>query len=336
MGRALVTEGRGEVALVDRPALVAGAGELIVRPLAVGVCGTDVELVDGLVDAAFVRYPLVLGHEWVGVVSGGHDGGYEPGDPVVVEGIVPCWSCERCLAGETHLCTTGYDEVGFTRDGAAADEIAVPSRLVHRLAPGIDPADAALVEPAAVVYHGLSRTVGEVGQRCLVVGDGTVALLAAHLLRLWSPGRVEMLALRSEQEVLAAAVGVDAVRYEAPGPEFDFVVEAAGTNEATLSALGSARRGGRVLLLGLPPHGTTARVPVDDLINNDLLIRSSFGYSASAFAKVAALLGTERCSPRLVVTHRFALDQHAEAFALLRRPEPGEARGKILLFPEAP
>lgn len=333
MSRALVTSGKGALELVERDALAARDDEIVVAPHAVGVCGTDIELVDGLVDEAFVRYPLVLGHEWAGVVTSTSSERFAPGDRVVVEGIFPCWHCPQCVSGATNLCTTGYEEIGFTQPGAAADEIAVPARLAHRLPAGVALEDAALVEPASVVYHGLSRTLEGVGASCLVIGDGTIALLAVQLLQLWSPSTVVLAGRRPEQAELARAAGADEIVATAPRQSFDVVVEAAGTNDAVLSALAAANRGGRVLLLGLTPHGSFASVPVDDLVNNDLFIRASFGYTSAAWSTVVALLGTGRFHPSRLITHRFPLGQYAAAFELLRRPTPGEARGKIVLLP---
>ena len=79
------------------------------------MCATDLELIDGTIDPAYVRYPLVLGHEWVGTLEGDSDAGPE-GTPVVVEGIIPCGECDECQRGATNLCVT-YDEIGFTRAG---------------------------------------------------------------------------------------------------------------------------------------------------------------------------------------------------------------------------
>lgn len=329
MARALTTCGDGKALLAERPPLSPQPGQVLVAPQVVGLCGTDLELIDGLVDEAFVRYPLVLGHEWVGVAVSGSQG-LDPGDLVAVEGIVPCWHCEQCRSGATNLCET-YDEVGFTRDGAAADDVLVPSGLVHRLPPGTSVEDVVMVEPASVVYHGLSRLPSRPGLQCLVVGDGTVALLAVQLLRLWAPGRLVLAGRRRGQAALARAAGADEVIGEAPKQAFDLVVEAAGTNEAVLSALGAARRGGTVLLLGLPPHGSVAPVPVDDLVNGDLLVRASFGYSSSSFSRALGLIVGGQLKPRVLVTHRYSLEQHEQAVRLLREAEPGEARGKVVL-----
>jgi threonine dehydrogenase-like Zn-dependent dehydrogenase len=249
---------------------------------------------------------------------------------VVGEGIVPCGHCPRCRAGQTNLCLT-YDELGFTRDGAAAGFVTVQRSLVHPLAPGVGAEDGALAEPASVVYRGLSGVAIAPGRRALVVGDGTVALLAVRLLQLWSPAETVMLGRREGQAALAAQAG--AARFEtgsrAAGTGYDLVIEAAGSTDAVLSALAAARRGGTVVLLGLPPHGATAAVPVDDVVNNDLIIRGSFGYTSAAFREVVTLLNAGLLELGFLVTHRFPLTEWRAALDTLR----GEAspRGKVML-----
>ena len=330
-GPALVVRKPGEVVLEERAIPTPGPGEVLIRPGMAGLCGTDLDIVAGRIDPAYIRYPLVLGHEWSGTVAGPAGGdGLAPGTRVVGEGIVPCGHCPRCRAGQTNLCLT-YDELGFTRDGAAAGFVTVQRSLVHPLAPGVGAEDAALAEPASVVYRGLSGAAIAPGWRALVVGDGTVALLAVRLLALWSPAETVMLGRREGQAALAAKAG--AARFEtdsrAAGTGYDLVVEAAGSTDAVLSALAAARRGGTVVLLGLPPHGATAAVPVDDVVNNDLNIRGSFGYTSAAWREVVTLLNAGLLELSFLVTHRFPLTQWREALDTLR----GEAspRGKVML-----
>jgi len=327
--RSLVVQAPGAIDLQERAEPAAGSAEIVVRPTIVGLCGTDLEIIDGRVDPAFVRYPVTLGHEWTGVaVSGGED--VPAGTPVVVEGIVPCRRCEQCVAGATNLCVD-YDELGFTRDGAASDRIAVRADLVHTLAPRVDAEDAALVEPAAVAYRALRRAAPRPGCRALFVGDGTVAMLAVHLLGLWSPSEVVVLGLRPEQSDLAKAAG--ATRWETDpsvaGGGYDLVVEAAGSADAVVTAVAAARRGGTVVQLGLAGHGVTAPIPVDDVVDHDLTILGSFGYTSSAWGDVVGLLNAGTLHPGFLVTHRFALDAWSSAIETLRGT--GGARGKVLL-----
>ena len=115
-----------------------GPGEVVIRPAFCGLCGTDVELRDGLVDPAFVA---LSAHARTRVVGGGRRGrrrtssGIAPGERCVAECIVPCGHCASCRAGATNVCTT-YAELGFTREGGASDQVVVPARLVHVLSPG--------------------------------------------------------------------------------------------------------------------------------------------------------------------------------------------------------
>ena len=328
--RALVISEPGRVGIEERAALVAGRGEVLVRPRHVGVCGTDLELLHGTVDPAFVRYPLTIGHEWAGTVEAVGAGveGLAPGDRVVAEGIVPCRACAACRRGATNVCAT-YDEVGFTREGAASEQILLPGRLVHRLADDVTLLDGALVEPTAVVLQGLTKIGPRPGDEVLVLGDGAIALLVAHLVALWSPARIVVRGLRAEQAGLAAAVGAGEFATAESSDDFDLVIEAAGAPAAVLEALRRVRRGGRVLLLGYAGAEERVPFPLDDVVNGDLTLCSSFGYTSSAWEGVVGLLNAGRIRPSAIVTHRVALDDHARAFDALTAPSG--PRGKIIL-----
>jgi L-iditol 2-dehydrogenase len=325
---ALVVRGPGDVALEPRPGPVAGAGDFLVAPELIGLCGTDLEIIDGTIDPAYIRYPVILGHEWTGIAA--------PGSPlagarVLVEGVMGCGHCARCITGQTNLCETVYEEVGFTRDGAAAPQVAMPAAFAHRLAPGVAAQDAVLTEPAAVVYTALSRAAAAPGLRVLVIGDGTVALLAVTLARLWSPAEVVLLGRRPAQAGLAARAGAD--RFEtadaAAGTGYDLVLEAAGAVSAAGTAIAAVRRGGTVVLLGLPPHGATVPLSVDDAVNNDLTLLGSFAYTGAAFRSVVTLLNAGQFAPGFLVTHRFPLADWQQAIEVLRHGDG--PRGKVLL-----
>jgi threonine dehydrogenase-like Zn-dependent dehydrogenase len=327
-GLALVVRGPGQVALEPRPAPAAGPGGLLVTPELVGLCGTDLEIMDGTIDPAYIRYPVVLGHEWTGIAVAGSP---LAGERVVVEGVMGCGHCARCATGQTNLCETAYDEVGFTRDGVIAARVALPAVFAHRVAAGVAAEDAVLTEPAAVVYTALSRAAVAPGATVLVIGDGTVALLAVALVRLWSPARVVLLGRRRAQAGLAARAGAD--RFEtadaAAGAGYDLVLEAAGTVSSAAAAITAARRGGTVVLLGLPPHGATVPLSVDDAVNNDLTLLGSFAYTGAAFRSVVTLLNAGQFAPGFLITHRFPLAEWQQAVAVLRHSDG--PRGKVLL-----
>lgn len=324
-GTALIVATPGEVRLERRAEAAVTAGQVLVEPDLVGLCGTDLEIIDGGIDPAYIRYPIALGHEWTGTVTGKSA---LAGRRVVVEGIIGCGHCGRCAAGETNLCDT-YDEIGFTRDGAAASQIAVPASLVHPLDDSVAAEDAVLTEPASVVYRALTKAGVTPARRALVIGDGTIALLVVMLLRLWSPAEITMLGRRAEQAGLALAAGATSFSVTDAPAGYDLVVEAAGATSAAEEALAKVRRGGTVLLLGLPPHGQTVAMAADDTVNNDLTILGSFSYTSTAWRSVVTLLNSGQLRPGILITHRYPLAEWEQAIAALRGATG--PRGKVLL-----
>lgn len=330
-GHALVVRGPDDVVLEERTHQAPGRGQVLIRPYYVGICGTDLEIVHGDLDPAYVRYPLVLGHEWSGRVLAVGQGvdGLSEGDPVVVEGILACSHCSACRAGRTNLCEN-YDELGFTTDGAAGPAVTAPAPLTHRLSADIPLEAGVLVEPAAVVLRGLLEMRLVPGQKVLVIGDGTVALLAAHLLRLWSPSTVVMSGRRAQQKDLAETMGVNDFTVATPSERtFDIVIEAAGGTAAVQTALSCAAPAGQVLLLGIAGHGNAADMYVDDIVNHDISIRGSFSYTAAAWAATVRLLNAGSFQPLPLITHRYTIDQYTEALDSLAATG-GRPRGKIM------
>jgi 2-desacetyl-2-hydroxyethyl bacteriochlorophyllide A dehydrogenase len=331
MMRALVVASPHDVTLETVEEPVPGPDEVLVAPLFAGMCGTDLELMDGSIDPAYVRYPLILGHEWIGRLEDDVPGVASRGDRVVVEGVIPCGICDECRIGATNRCTT-YDEIGFTRPGAIAEHVAVPRRLVHRVEDSVHSDDAVLVEPMAVVWRALTRLPIREQLNVAVIGDGPIALLAVHLVRRFNPARVIVVGRRSAQESLASSAGADEFVTDQPDDQFDLVIEAAGTGASASSAISLAGRGAMVILLGLPAHGTLIDVAPDDLVNNDIVIQGSFAYTSQSFAEVIALVNAGDLKPSFLITHRYSIDQSATAIRTLREGvADDEPRGKVVI-----
>ncbi|MFZ4895700.1 zinc-dependent alcohol dehydrogenase [Plantibacter sp. Mn2098] len=336
--RALEVSAPGRIGIVDRS--VAGVGparnepdSVLVRPRLVGLCGTDLDIIDGGVDPAFVRYPIVLGHEWVGeVVHGDGDDGIGTAELVVAEGIVPCETCHACLDGATNLCET-YEEFGFTRDGAATGLLSVPRRLIHPLGRSVGARSAVLAEPAAVVHHAIARAHPRAGARVLVIGDGTIGLLATRLVRASAPEIVVVHGRRSAQEELAMMAGADAFHVDRTpkARHYDLVIDASGNPEAIAGSFSAVRRGGSVVLLGYAGASATAPLPIDDAINREATVTGSFASTAADWRAVVAKLAAGELDLSWLVTHQYPLDDFEAAIAELRRPSG--PRGKIVLIP---
>jgi threonine dehydrogenase-like Zn-dependent dehydrogenase len=341
--RALVVQGPGATAAVaDLPEPVPGPGEVLVEVAAAGICGSDLELLDGRRPAAYVRYPVVPGHEWAGRVlaAGPEVDGLAPGDPVVAEGLRACGVCDRCAEGRTNLCAAGYAETGFTHPGALAERLVVPARLVHRLPEDRPVEPAALLEPAACVASGLLETgMPRPGDRVAVVGDGPVGLLALLLLGTVAPAELALVGGRPARSAFGPRCGATRVVAAADrealaelSGRFDAVVEATNDPSGAATALALLRRGGWALLLGISGAGRPAIDP-DVVSLGQLRVQGGFAASRAAWRWVVRLYADGILDPAPLVTDRFPLERVEDAFAALSSPD-GDAV-KILVQPGA-
>ena len=319
--RALVIERPGAAAVQRVPRPDPGPGEVLVRVGAAGICGSDVEVLEGRRPERYVRYPIIPGHEWAGTVEAVGPGvdQIEEGAVVVAEGFRPCGDCARCREGRTNLCSAEYAETGFTHAGAFADFLTVPAQLVHQLPPGTDLNAAAVLEPAACVAQGLLEVDLVPGRTVAVVGSGTLGLLAVALLSRISPSRLALVGTRTARLALGRELGATEtwnVRAgETPESGFDLVFEAAGTVEAARAAIALARRGGTVVLEGI--SGQANGVDADAVVLGHLRVQGIFGASRNAWRWVTDLFAAGLLDTQPLVSHLFPLEEHVAAFAAL-------------------
>jgi threonine dehydrogenase-like Zn-dependent dehydrogenase len=302
------------VEVVDLPT-PAGDG-VRVRVASAGICGSDLHMVAG----GFLR-DQVLGHEVAGVT--------DDGTPVAIEPLSPCGACPPCVRGDYNLCQQGPRIIhGVGRDGGMADEMRVPARALVRLPAGLALADACLVEPLAVVLHGLRRAGLRGGERVAVVGGGAIGLCAVAAL-LSAGAEVALEARHDAQRAAGERLGAGA----RPAGAYDLVVDAAGTESSFARAAELARPGGRVSLVG--SYWTPVAFPGFALcmMEIDVIPASMYGRAGAMrdIDAAAALLAATPELPRAVITHRFPLAAAAEAFATARDRKSGAI--KVVLEP---
>lgn len=323
-----------------------GPGEVLVRVVAAGICGSDLELLDGRRPAPYVRYPVIPGHEWAGRVAELGPGAAdlapgEPlavGDPVVAEGLRSCGVCARCAEGRNNLCRKPYAETGFTHPGALAETLLVPAGLIHRLPAGRPVEPAALIEPAACVANGLLEAgVPRPGARVAVVGDGPLGLLAVLLLRLSSPAALLLVSRRPARGVRGRELGATRVVH-ARDPEalaaeqgaYDLVVDTTNSPEGPAASLRLLRRAGTAVLLGISGAGQ-ATIDPDVIALNHLRVFGIFAASRMAWQWVVDLYAQGLFDPSPLITHRYGLDELPAALATLASRESGAI--KVLITP---
>lgn len=209
MSSAVVIEAPGEHRLVEHTPREPAVGEALVRVHAVGICGSDREVYQGNRPEGYVRYPLTPGHEWSGTVEavGARVPSTLVGRKVVGEGFRNCQVCDRCHAGETTLCTAGYEETGFTQPGAMAGTLTLPARLLHALQDDADLTAAALLEPAACIAAAAIKANALPGARVAVVGTGTLGMFAVQFLKAGSPAELLVVGTRLDRAELSKVFG---------------------------------------------------------------------------------------------------------------------------------
>ncbi|GAA0438631.1 sorbitol dehydrogenase [Acrocarpospora corrugata] len=249
--RASRLHGVADIRLNQEPSPEVGPGMSLVRVTAVGLCGSDLHwYAEGGIGDATITRPLVVGHEFAGVIEGGPAHGRR----VAVDPAIPCEKCANCRSGYRNLCPyvrfAGHDQL----DGGLQELISWPTELLHALPDGLSDSDGAMLEPLGVALHAFDLSHLHLGGTVAVVGCGPIGLLLIQLARLAGASTitaVEPLPHRAE-----AARRFGAVLTETT--EADVVFEVAGNDTAVDTALELARPGGRVVLVGIPDGDHTS------------------------------------------------------------------------------
>lgn len=302
------------------------AKHLLVAPLLTGICGTDLEILEGTMAYFRLgrgRFPITPGHEWVGRVEavGRSVTKFAEGDIVVGECSVGCDRCSYCASGRYHQCPDRQETGILNLDGALTERMAFPARAAHRVPPGMSLEDAALVEPTAVAYRALQRLQAPRGSRVLVVGGGTIGYLTAALLIADGESEVSMLTGGDHQMRRAAELGV---RQSTGSEFFEYAVETAGRTSSITAARSQLSPGGRMVVAGLTGHADMP-FPIDDLVVGDQTVVGTVG-SPGVWPEVLRLIARGAVSPSRIISNIFELEDAAAAYGLLaaRKPETGK------------
>lgn len=312
-----------------------GPGEVQVEVAYVGICGTDLHILHGSMDAR-VSMPAVIGHEMSGRVAAVGEGvtGWATGDPVTVMPLDWDGTCPACRAGHQHVCQN-LDFVGIDSPGALQGRWNVRADLLVPLPRELSLEHAALVEPVAVAVHDVRRSGLGAGDRVVVLGGGPIGVLigivARHagaevLVSEPDPGRralVEGLGLETLDPTAADLVG--AVDERTGGAGADVVFEVSGAAPAVLAATSVAKVRGTVVVVAIHPRP----VPVDlqRVFWRELRLLGARVYERTDFERAVELLAAGVVPAAGLVTEVVGISRVADAFAAL---ESGQAM-KVLV-----
>lgn len=317
--RAARLHGVGDIRLADEPLPTRTPGTSLIKVTAVGICGSDLHwYTEAGIGDAQLSTPLVIGHEFAGVIEGGS----RHGERVAVDPAIPCGICESCREGNHNLCPAVAFSGHSSQDGALREYLTWPTDLLHTLPDSVSDADGAMLEPLGVAVHAVDLSHLRIGSTVAVVGCGPIGLCVVQLARAAGATTIvvaEPLAHRREAALRYGAdlaltpdeflAGLDTAT---GGRGVDVAFEVAGNDPAIALAVGAVRPGARVLLAGIPD---------DD--------RSTFSASAArrkglalimvrrmndVYPRTIALLERGVIDVRSMVTGRYPLTQVQQAF----------------------
>lgn len=304
-----------------------GEKEVLIKVKICGVCGSDVHSYKG--KHPFVHPPIVLGHEFSGVIHqiGTRVNSFSPGDRVIVEPNIVCGKCYNCLHGRYNICTNlkVVGCVGY--DGAFAEYVAVPEKKVLRLPGNISFEKAALVEPVAVAVHAVRKAKQKINDVVVILGAGTIGLLVMQVAKLAGAGKVIVTDVLDYRLKKAGELGADRLVNPASQDlikiiqekygrnEVDLIYDCVGIEETISQAIQIARKGIRIMVIGVPEE----RIEVDlSLIQDrELEIVGSLMYVREDFKAAIDFIQKEKLKVKPLVTHHFKLKDVDKAFHLI-------------------
>jgi 2-desacetyl-2-hydroxyethyl bacteriochlorophyllide A dehydrogenase len=333
--QALVVRGPNRIRLEDRTVPSLKPGEVLVRVSHVGVCGTDLEILEGQLgyfQKGIASYPIVPGHEFSGsiVALGPRVTELSESDRVVVECIQGCGECDACKRDEAIRCRERREIGVIGQDGACATYFLTRARYVHRIPVDVTLAQAALTEPLAVVHKGLRR-LGSTAQddrprSCAVIGAGTIGHLAARVLVSRGHSVTVFDRVRERLQSLNGTVATSETLQDLG--RFEWLIEATGQQAVLSALLQQATTGSTLLLLGLPYADQSFNF--ESIVANDRSVIGSVGSSALDFREALATIPSIDTTPFLRAT--YSLEEYESALALAR----SQTVLKVMFTPSPP
>ncbi|HEY4189256.1 MAG TPA: galactitol-1-phosphate 5-dehydrogenase [Candidatus Limnocylindrales bacterium] len=341
--KALLLSAPGRLEYLDVPEPAVGPDDVLVRVRAAGICGSDIHGMDGSTGRRVT--PLIMGHEAAGVIEavGGAVSGWRAGDAVTFDSTIWCGECSFCASGRVNLCdrrrVLGVSPGDYRQDGAFAEYVAVPARILYALPGGLSMTDAALAEPLAVAAHAVSRASMTPTTTAVVIGAGVIGLFVMAVLKAsgcerivavdLSPARLERARTIGATDVVpAGGDAATAILDLTHGRGADVAFEAVGIDSTVGLAVASVARGGTVVLVGnLAP---TVGLALQAAVSRELSLLGSAA-SSGEYPRALELLASRRIDAGSLISAVAPLSEGADWFDRLRTP--GTDLLKVILEP---
>ena len=317
----------------DLPIPEISDNEVLIKMLACGLCGTDIQKIRG--DS--VNKPTVLGHEVVGeiVKKGKNVSKFEIGDRVITAIHVPCFTCHYCNKGHYTICeqfrTNNIDPGGF------AEFIRIPelhlNHLTHKVSNNVTDEEATLIEPIACCLHGLKQADIRPNDSVLIMGAGTIGILHAQLAKIKGANKVIVSDMSEFKLQKALKVGcdyainikekniIDEVNKITDGQGVDVIVIAAGVSSLVADAVNMVRRAGKIIVFSGFDKNKSVTLDVSRFFKDEISIIGTYSVTPYEFPEALDLLEKRKLNTEEMITHVYPLKKLSEAIDISTNPE---------------
>lgn len=320
-----------EIRQEDKP--TPAKGEVLLRVRGCGICGSDVH---GYLGKTGRRIPpMTMGHEFSGEIVGVGSGvsEWKAGDGVIVQPINFCGKCANCNTGFTNMCLNRLFFGVLEENGAMAEYVSVPQKLLYRLPEGCTFYQGALAEPYAVAYGSVKKAGDELrGKNVLIVGAGMIGLCILQMVRLYAPKRIIVSDLSETRLATALKLGADQTvnpaREDAlariaeltDGEMADYSFEAVGVEATANQSIKALKLCGTAIWVGMSQR--EMQINMQDVVCSARRVLGSFNYTHQEFGEVVDLLGGGKLAMSELISKVVSLEEAPEAFeALYKRPD---------------
>jgi len=328
----------------ELPDPVIGPDDALLRPRAVTVCGTDLEIYQGTMfyfTSGMAKYPIILGHEWSAEVLavGSQVTNVKPGDKVVGECTVACGECEFCRKGWYNQCPTRRETGILNLDGGFSDRMSYPANFLHTFQ-HMSFEEAAMVETTAVSVYGVKLVGTGPGDYVAILGPGPIGLEALQAARAYGARKVVVIGGRPSRQELALKLGADAVIDTrttdlvtetlrlTDGRKFDVVIEATGNPAVCRDLMKITRPRGRISLIGLF-NSQMGELDLDAFVVNNITLQGSLG-SPNVWDETINLMETGRIRTAPLITERLPLAKALDVFQMMADKRPDLVKAVLL------
>ncbi|MCL2368025.1 MAG: zinc-dependent alcohol dehydrogenase family protein [Oscillospiraceae bacterium] len=329
-----------DLRIEERDVPTAGAGELLIKVMASGVCGTDVHIYEGDKGSAEVSFPIVLGHEYAGIVEQVGVGvqGFQVGDRVCVDPNVLCGHCYYCLAGLGHFCEN-MTVSGIMLDGGFGQYAVVPARAAYKLADTVSFEAGAMAEPLACCLHAIDMCNLTQGDTVVVMGGGLIGLLMVQLANLAGAAQVVLIEPSAAKRAFGAKLGADlcidpmaedvkAAIEQAGISRVNAVIECVGKPQTIELAIEIAGKKSVVMMFGLTKPDETVSILPFEIFRKEVEIKSSF-INPYTIGRAVSLINTGKIDVTSMIAEIVPLERLDEVIT----DENLRSRGKFVVAP---